>query len=846
MCALKLPQSWLWFLARREPSSTLNITIPMKPTRPVYLVCTLLGFSLLTHETRGQSASLASPDPSAAEAAVLAAASNAVQGARIILLPNLLLQNAQSALASPSGMTASTGSVETVIVPVQGVSTNGQSALTFVYHTSPPPPPATASVAGTASAVGQRSDSPQPLDSMGPSCVRAGSGLIGWWQAENSADNSAGSHPGQPIGDTGYAAGMVGEAFSFDGYDDSVRISPPDGLATQSFSVEAWINPSRMPYGQAFVFGQCYGRQLVVFPLGSSLHAALYVSDPQGVFHGGVSSAVIPTGQWTHVAGTWDGVSLTLYINGVRDYWGQFDLPEIADSGCPWSIGGIYNACGYFGQCFPGLVDEVSLYDRPLLAGEINAIYLAGSAGKCKGPPACVSAPASAVAWWAAEGDASDAFRLSGGTPQNNPAYASGMAGQAFSLNGDNQAVEIPYTSRLVSPAFSVEAWIKPEDQVGNWLGQAFIFGQNYGRQLAVRVGSRGLGAAFVVSTSRLAFYEVDSSGEIPLHEWTHLVGTWDGVSSLSLYVNGALDQQATINVTPWDSGCGFYIGGINGPPGDCVYSGQFFNGLIDEATLYNTALSPAEVQAIYNTGTAGKCNIPGAWLEQYFGTGFRTNPNAALNADPDEDGLTNLEEYQQGANPTNTDTNGDGLSDGDEVHIYLTAPTRADTDADGLTDYEELHIPVDINHPELGHLDPLVRDTGGTGVPDGEKDSDHDGLSNLGELRKYGSNPAKACSFPPYAKDDATYLFTGPVTYGPATTSTYLGLPQFLAGNLIRLTLHNARPNAIWDLYYKPSLSLPKIRLLCPGIPGQTVFVFPDPQPRRWGGLDRAGGRGR
>lgn len=44
---------------------------------------------------------------------------------------------------------------------------------------------------------------------------------------------------------------------------------------------------------------------------------------------------------------------------------------------------------------------------------------------------------------------------------------------------------------------------------------------------------------------------------------------------------------------------------------------------------------------------------IPFNWLQQYFGTNFLTDPNAAAGADPDHDGYTNLEEYQNGTVPT-------------------------------------------------------------------------------------------------------------------------------------------------------------------------------------------------
>ena len=53
--------------------------------------------------------------------------------------------------------------------------------------------------------------------------------------------------------------------------------------------------------------------------------------------------------------------------------------------------------------------------------------------------------------------------------------------------------------------------------------------------------------------------------------------------------------------------------------------------------------------------------------------------------SDPDHDGLTNAEEAAIGTDPHNPDTDGDGLNDGDEVHVTHTNPTLPDTDGDGL-----------------------------------------------------------------------------------------------------------------------------------------------------------------
>lgn len=81
---------------------------------------------------------------------------------------------------------------------------------------------------------------------------------------------------------------------------------------------------------------------------------------------------------------------------------------------------------------------------------------------------------------------------------------------------------------------------------------------------------------------------------------------------------------------------------------------------------------------------------------------------------------------------PTDTkDTDGDGLNDATEASIG-TDIGRADTDGDGLSDYIEFKV--------IG-LDPLAVDTDESGTPDGQKDSDADGLVNLSEI-EYGTSP--------------------------------------------------------------------------------------------------------
>src|SRR5262249_7126146 len=105
------------------------------------------------------------------------------------------------------------------------------------------------------------------------------------------------------------------------------------------------------------------------------------------------SAAVISAGVWHHVAGTYDGTKLQLYVDGAP--WGN-PLPHTG--AISPMLPGSYNTigseagrttCGFCGgRYFKGQIDEVGIYNRALTAAEIEAIYYVGSEGKC--PPAAV------------------------------------------------------------------------------------------------------------------------------------------------------------------------------------------------------------------------------------------------------------------------------------------------------------------------------------------------------------------------------------------------------------------------------------------------------------------------
>lgn len=112
---------------------------------------------------------------------------------------------------------------------------------------------------------------------------------------------------------------------------------------------------------------------------------------------------------------------------------------------------------------------------------------------------------------------------------------------------------------------------------------------------------------------------------------------------------------------------------------------------------------------------------MPDGW-EMLYNLNPLSNEDANLDSDPGGgDNLTNYQEYQRGTNPTNRDSDDDGLNDYDEVFVYGTHPNSSDTDDDGLEDFAEI-----FTH----------------GTDPRNWDSDDDTLNDGAEMVTHGTNP--------------------------------------------------------------------------------------------------------
>ena len=229
---------------------------------------------------------------------------------------------------------------------------------------------------------------PQPIPPPG--------GMVSWWPGDGNTDDIAGDNLGVLQGGATYAPGIVDQAFSLDGVDDFVeaaQVTNLDGPSFTGLTIDAWIRPDTVAAGHA-VAG-AYNSSVtkttyyLVIDGGKLNFSASWDPNWTVDFFVATSSSDIPVGQWTHVAGTWSGGNdVKLYIDGVEDMGAIVNAPNVfatlGDTNVPIKIGALTNISNELGSFFDGLIDEVEIFNRALTAGEIRAIYNAGSAGKIK------------------------------------------------------------------------------------------------------------------------------------------------------------------------------------------------------------------------------------------------------------------------------------------------------------------------------------------------------------------------------------------------------------------------------------------------------------------------------
>lgn len=217
-------------------------------------------------------------------------------------------------------------------------------------------------------------------------------GLIAYWQFDENEgttilDRSGNHNRGLLINGT-RSEGKYGKAVELSGRDDS-HVSIPGSVSlnslTDKITVTAWVFPTVAPEGFKVVVSRQIGTVLHPdqFYLGfgpedGRMHYKWHLGTDDGgtLREGDIYSAVPDNNRWIHLAGTYDGSIMRLYLDGSeidnRPLTGNIRVDDN-----PVTIGGEENGADpqvVEGE-FEGLIDEVRIYSRALDASEIREIF---------------------------------------------------------------------------------------------------------------------------------------------------------------------------------------------------------------------------------------------------------------------------------------------------------------------------------------------------------------------------------------------------------------------------------------------------------------------------------------
>jgi hypothetical protein len=288
-------------------------------------------------------------------------------------------------------------------------------------------------------------------------------------------------------------------------------------------------------------------------------------------------------GRWIHVAVTYGGGSLKMYVNGMLERTVAQTGNLTATTGPLW-LGG--NQV-WLDEFFSGVMDEVRILGVALPVADIRTLMrtpvVAGAAAPATDPTGLVAA------YNFNSGTATDVTGRGHNGVLTGTSSAAGIYGQALSFNGTSDLVTIPDANDFdLTTAMTVEAWVMPASLTG-W------------RSIVLKEAPQGLAYALYGSDAAqhaAAFVNVAgvdndtrATDPLPTNAWSHVVATYDKVEGVQrIWVDGIPRDDRVLTGDIVVSNGALYFGGN-------LFWGEYFSGRIDNVRIYNRALGIVEIQ---------------------------------------------------------------------------------------------------------------------------------------------------------------------------------------------------------------------------------------------------------
>ncbi len=207
-------------------------------------------------------------------------------------------------------------------------------------------------------------------------------GLVGWWKLDESsgtlaADSSGNGHDGTLLNGPTWTTGPVAGALNLDGSDDQVTIADASDLRISGdITIAFWTKKNAEATLASRLVGKANAsvRNYVIWEeQGAGKRLLFQELDAGGNGVGLWTTTSLAVGTWYHVAAIVRGTNAYFYINGTLDSSGTRSIAA------PTTTDAVTFGYGGWNDHYPGVLDDVRIYNRALAADEIAGLALLGN-----------------------------------------------------------------------------------------------------------------------------------------------------------------------------------------------------------------------------------------------------------------------------------------------------------------------------------------------------------------------------------------------------------------------------------------------------------------------------------
>jgi hypothetical protein len=299
------------------------------------------------------------------------------------------------------------------------------------------------------------------------------------------------------------------------------------------------------------------------------------------------------TGKWYNMSIVIDKPNLYFYINSQL-----INTTDISNLGLEAFDSdlyiGSYNTWTNNWQ-FNGRINLSQIYNRSLLQSEVLQNYYKG---KLVTSGLTLALDAGNLVSYG--GDNTTVYDLTSnannGTLTNGPIFSLNRGG-TFTFDGADDRISLPNVAALRPSAFTATVWVNCNVADGN---QKTIFSSYYqvpvaGFAFQLWNGSNDNNKVRFFVGNNNTYQDYTGSLNVPINRWNHITVSYDGTSTMRIYVNGVADSTIA-----WLGGCVYNASNNLVQVGSVINSG-YFPGSISNLQLYNRELSATDVVQNYN-----------------------------------------------------------------------------------------------------------------------------------------------------------------------------------------------------------------------------------------------------